>query len=131
LTCLEIDEKVAAVAREGWRRAGVEDRVDLRIGDAKLHLSVSVSVDLRIGDAKSLLVDILADPAAAGSFDLYTDTLGTAAAGAFDLVFIDADKEGCTDTLRMDNPNVPERKTPLFHTPAAYGAWSHALQNRF
>jgi caffeoyl-CoA O-methyltransferase len=34
LTCLDVSEEFTAVARRYWARAGVADRIDLRIGDA-------------------------------------------------------------------------------------------------
>jgi caffeoyl-CoA O-methyltransferase len=34
LTCLDVSEQYTAVARRYWARAGVADRIDLRIGDA-------------------------------------------------------------------------------------------------
>src|SRR3954447_16726994 len=34
LTCLDLSEEFTAVARRYWARAGVADRIDLRIGDA-------------------------------------------------------------------------------------------------
>jgi caffeoyl-CoA O-methyltransferase len=34
LTCLDVSEQFTAVARRYWERAGVADRIDLRIGDA-------------------------------------------------------------------------------------------------
>lgn len=38
LTCFDLSEEFTAVARRYWRRAGVEDRIELRIGDAKEQL---------------------------------------------------------------------------------------------
>lgn len=34
LLCLDHDEEVAGIAREAWRQAGVDERIELRIGDA-------------------------------------------------------------------------------------------------
>ncbi len=34
LTCLDVSEEWTAIARRYWERAGVADRIDLRIGDA-------------------------------------------------------------------------------------------------
>ncbi len=63
LISIENDPHHAELAREAIRRAGEEERIELRVGDAR-----------------ELLEDeILPDPASRG---------------AFDLVFIDADKEG-------------------------------------
>lgn len=61
IVCLDRSEEYTAIARRYWRRAGVEDRIELRLGDA---------------------VDGLASLRAEG-LD-----------GSFDLVFIDADKDG-------------------------------------
>jgi caffeoyl-CoA O-methyltransferase len=38
LTCFDVSEEYTAVARRYWRRAGVDDRVELRIGDAREQL---------------------------------------------------------------------------------------------
>jgi len=59
---LDVNEEWTAVARDFCARAGVADKVEIRLGDARETLAAMV-----------------ADPAAAGSFDF---------------VFIDADKEG-------------------------------------
>jgi caffeoyl-CoA O-methyltransferase len=74
LISLEIDEKHAAVVRESFRLAGVEDRAEVRVGPA-------------------------------------LQTLPTLAAeGPFDLVFIDADKDGYPDYLdwaiRLSRPGT-------------------------
>jgi len=62
LTCLELDAEVAAIAEQGWQRAGVRERIELMVGDARL------SLDELLGREDG--------------------------PGCFDLVFIDADKEG-------------------------------------
>lgn len=38
LTCFDVSEEYTAVARRYWRRAGVADRVELRVGDAREQL---------------------------------------------------------------------------------------------
>lgn len=58
--CVDRDRNATAIAREAWQAAGVNDRIDLRIGEA--------------GPALERLVD------------------GVAA--IFDLIYLDADKEG-------------------------------------
>ena len=63
LISIENDPHHAELAREAIRRAGEEERIELRVGDAR----------------ELLENEILPDPASRG---------------AFDLVFIDADKEG-------------------------------------
>ncbi len=63
LISIENDPHHAELAREAIRRAGEEERIELRVGDAR----------------ELLEHEILPDPASRG---------------AFDLVFIDADKEG-------------------------------------
>ena len=63
LISIENDPHHAELAREAIRRAGEEERIELRVGDAR----------------ELLEIEILPDPASRG---------------AFDLVFIDADKEG-------------------------------------
>jgi predicted O-methyltransferase YrrM len=63
LISIENDPHHAELAREAIRRAGEEERIELRVGDAREILGH----------------EILPDPASRG---------------AFDLVFIDADKEG-------------------------------------
>ncbi len=63
LISIENDPHHAELAREAIRRAGEEERIELRVGDAR----------------ELLKHEILPDPASRG---------------AFDLVFIDADKEG-------------------------------------
>lgn len=74
LVSLELDERYAAVARENLREASLEDRVEVRVGDAKVLLARMVEE----GE------------------------------GPFDLVFIDADKEGYPEylewALRLSRP---------------------------
>jgi caffeoyl-CoA O-methyltransferase len=74
LVSLELDERYAGVARENVREAGLEDRVEVRVGDAKASLARMVE------ESK----------------------------GPFDLVFIDADKEGYPEylewALRLSRP---------------------------
>ena len=62
---LEIDEHHAEVARKNVERAGLEDKVEIRVGDAKVLLA-------RVVEREE---------------------------GPFDLVFIDADKEGYPEYL--------------------------------
>jgi predicted O-methyltransferase YrrM len=38
ITCLEVDEKIARVARENISRAGLEGVIDVRVGDARVLL---------------------------------------------------------------------------------------------
>jgi len=38
LTCFDISEEFTGIARRYWKRAGVEDRIDLRIGPAAVRL---------------------------------------------------------------------------------------------
>lgn len=66
LLSLEIDERHAEVARENVARAGLADRVEVRVGDAR---------------------ELLADLVESGT-------------EPFDLVFIDADKEGYPEYLQ-------------------------------
>lgn len=61
VTALDISEEWTAIARDFAERAGVADRIDLRIGDARQSLEALIQED--------------------------------GAAGSFDFVFIDADKE--------------------------------------
>jgi caffeoyl-CoA O-methyltransferase len=74
LVSLELDERYAGVARENVREAGLEDRVEVRVGDAKASLARMVEES----------------------------------EGPFDLVFIDADKEGYPEylewALRLSRP---------------------------
>lgn len=74
LVSLELDELYAGVARENIREAGLEDRVEVRVGEAKASLTRMVEE----GE------------------------------GTFDLVFIDADKEGYPEylewALRLSRP---------------------------
>jgi caffeoyl-CoA O-methyltransferase len=76
LLSLELDEHHAEVARRNVERAGVGERVEIRVGDAK---------------------ELLADLAENGE-------------GPFDLVFIDADKEGYPEylewALRLSRPGT-------------------------
>ena len=65
LISLEIDEHHAAVARKNVERAGLESKVEIRVGDARERLAELVEND----------------------------------EGPFDLVFIDADKEGYPEYL--------------------------------
>ena len=66
LTSLELEERHAEVARENVRRAGLDDRVEVRVGDAR--------------DLLSRMVERYEGP--------------------FDLIFIDADKEGYPEYLK-------------------------------
>src|SRR5215213_4311559 len=74
LISLEIDERHAQVARKNVERAGLEGRVEIRVGDARELLAELVEND----------------------------------EGPFDLVFIDADKEGYPEylewSLRLSRP---------------------------
>lgn len=74
LVSLELDEEHARVARTNLERAGLGDRVEVRVGDARESLA-------RISGSEE---------------------------GPFDLVFIDADKEGYLDyldyALRLTRP---------------------------
>lgn len=65
LISLEIDERHAGVARKNVERAGLESKVEIRVGDAREHLAGLVENN----------------------------------EGPFDLVFIDADKEGYPEYL--------------------------------
>lgn len=65
LVSLELEERYAGVARENVERAGLSDKVEIRVGDAKELLATMVE------DGE----------------------------GPFDLVFIDADKEGYPEYL--------------------------------
>ena len=65
LLSLELDEHHAEVARRNVERAGVSDRVEVRVGDARQSLQRLVEGD----------------------------------EGPFDLIFIDADKEGYPEYL--------------------------------
>lgn len=65
LVSLELDEEYARVARENLERAGLGDKVEVRVGDAKDSLAA----------------------------------IHEAGEGPFDLVFIDADKEGYPEYL--------------------------------
>jgi predicted O-methyltransferase YrrM len=67
---LELDPKHARVAQENFARAGLTDRIDLRVGPAAETLA-------RLGREQS---------------------------GPFDLVFIDADKQGTADYFRLALP---------------------------
>jgi caffeoyl-CoA O-methyltransferase len=74
LISLEIDELHAEVARNNVKRAGLEGKVEIRVGDAKVLLA-------RVAEREE---------------------------GPFDLVFIDADKEGYSEylewALRLSRP---------------------------
>ena len=70
LLCLDVSEEWTGVAREAWTRAGVADRVELRIGPALDALRA-----------------MPAEP-------------------AFDLAFVDADKEGYVDYLHELVPRL-------------------------
>jgi caffeoyl-CoA O-methyltransferase len=74
LISLEIDERHAEVARNNVKRAGLEGKVEIRVGDAKVLLA-------RVVEREE---------------------------GPFDLVFIDADKEGYPEylewALRLSRP---------------------------
>ena len=74
LTSLEIDTRYAEVARRNLKRAGVEEKVEIRVGPALKSLS----------------------------------RLTAEAEGPFDLVFIDADKDGYVNYLRKAMPLVRE-----------------------
>jgi caffeoyl-CoA O-methyltransferase len=65
LISLEIDERHAEVARQNVERAGLGERVEIRVGDARKLLAELVEAD----------------------------------EGPFDLIFIDADKEGYPEYL--------------------------------
>jgi caffeoyl-CoA O-methyltransferase len=65
LISLEIDEHHAEVARQNVERAGLAERIEIRVGDARKHLAQLAESD----------------------------------EGPFDLVFIDADKEGYPEYL--------------------------------
>ncbi|KAH6937112.1 hypothetical protein HPB50_025573 [Hyalomma asiaticum] len=66
---LEIDEEIVNVGRPFWREAGVEDKIDIVIGDAKKSLGKLVS-----------------------AFSQY-DLIAQGKSNFFDFVFIDADKD--------------------------------------
>lgn len=54
LTCLELDEEPIEVARVGWQEAGVEDRIDVKIGLALASLQAMPAdppIDLAFVDA--------------------------------------------------------------------------------
>jgi caffeoyl-CoA O-methyltransferase len=54
LTCCDISEEWTAIAREAWTRAGVDDRIELRIGpaiDSLEALPTDASIDLVFIDA--------------------------------------------------------------------------------
>ena len=54
LTCFDVSEDFTAVARRDWQRAGVDDRIELRIGDAReglRHLPSDPHLDLCFIDA--------------------------------------------------------------------------------
>lgn len=54
LICLEREERFVEIGREFWRRAGVEDRIEVRIGPAAetlAALSPDVGIDLAFIDA--------------------------------------------------------------------------------
>lgn len=76
LISLELDERHAEVARNNVARAGLSDKVEIRVGDAKELLAAMVE----------------------------------AGEGPFDLVFIDADKEGYPEyldrSLRLSRPGT-------------------------
>lgn len=65
LLCCDVSEEWTAVAREAWARAGVDDRVDLRIGPALetlRSLPAEPSIDLAFVDAdKVSYVDYYAE----------------------------------------------------------------------
>ncbi|MBV8414838.1 MAG: O-methyltransferase [Verrucomicrobia bacterium] len=74
LISLEIDTRYAEVARQNLKRAGVEEKVEIRVGPALKSLS----------------------------------RLTAEAEGPFDLVFIDADKDGYVNYLQKAMPLVRE-----------------------
>jgi predicted O-methyltransferase YrrM len=74
LISLEIDPRYADVARRNLKRAGLEEKVEVRVGPALKSLS----------------------------------RLTAGAEGPFDLVFIDADKDGYVNYLRKAMPLVRE-----------------------
>jgi predicted O-methyltransferase YrrM len=74
LISLEIDARYAEVARRNLKRAGLDEKVEVRVGPALESLS-----RLKVG-----------------------------AEGAFDLIFIDADKEAYVNYLRKAMPLVRE-----------------------
>lgn len=80
LVCLDRDQTWTAVAREAWQRAGISDRIELRLGDAAETLGS------------------LAE-------ELTRDDVG----GCVDFAFIDADKSGYLGyyetVLTMMRPN--------------------------
>jgi caffeoyl-CoA O-methyltransferase len=54
LLCCDVSEEFTAVARDAWKRAGVEDRIDLQIGpaiDTLRALPTDDSIDLAFIDA--------------------------------------------------------------------------------
>jgi caffeoyl-CoA O-methyltransferase len=54
LLCCDVSEEFTAVARDAWKRAGVEDRIDLQIGpaiDTLRALPTDESIDLAFIDA--------------------------------------------------------------------------------
>lgn len=76
LISLELDERYAEVARKNVERAGLDRKVEVRVGDAKESLAAMVE----------------------------------AGEGPFDLIFIDADKEGYPEylewSLRLSRPGT-------------------------
>lgn len=76
LVCLDVSEEYTAVARRFWERAGVADRITLRIGPAAASLA---------------------------SMDDWEEISGRDGAGGrpIDLAFIDADKSGYPDYYRI------------------------------
>ncbi len=54
LVCFDVSEEWTAIARRAWRRAGLEDRIELRLGDARTtlrSLEGEPPVDLAFVDA--------------------------------------------------------------------------------
>ncbi len=90
LVTLELEEDRAALAREFLRRAGLEERVEVRVGPAADSLKRLVAQE-----KAAALQPGHADPMPqAGS------TASTAGEGAWDACFIDADKESYPAYLR-------------------------------
>ena len=85
LLCLDTSEEWTAVARRYWARAGLADRIELRLGDA--HESLRA---------------LPAEP-------------------AFDLAFVDADKEGYADYVDQLHPRMTENGVVLLDNTLAGG----------
>lgn len=54
LICCDVSEEWTTIAREGWRRAGVDDHIELRIGpalDTLQAMSTEAAIDLAFVDA--------------------------------------------------------------------------------